>query len=378
MKDLNLIRQEIDSVDKQILALYEQRMALAEEVATYKIATGKKVYDKQREDEKLDSLSSRAKDDFSKQGIRELFEQIMSTSRKKQYQLLAAHGLRQELDFECQDSYDFDGKKICYQGVEGAYSQVALNKFFGESDVKSFHVDTWREAMEAIKSGEADYAVLPIENSFAGSVYENYDLLIEYGMTIIGEETISIEHALLGVEGASISDIKKVYSHPQAIMQCDGYLRNYHSDWEAEALRNTAVSAMKVKEDNDIHQAAIGSELNAAIYGLKILEKSIQDSKTNETRFIIISEDKKYLKSANKISVCFELPNEKGSLYRILSHFIFNGLDLSKIESRPVKDKNWEYRFFVDLTGNLLDDAVKNALLGINEEASILRILGNY
>lgn len=378
MKDLKDIRIEIDSVDKEILKLYEKRLALACEVAEYKISVGKKVYDKAREDEKLETLSSYAKDPFFKQSIYELYSQIMSISRKKQYQIMADHGLSVENDFKAIDEFDFSNAVVCFQGVQGAYSQMAMNEFFSENIKDSFHVDKWRSAMEAIKSGEADYAVLPIENSSAGSIAENYDLLNEYDVSIIGEQILKVDHALLGVKGAKISDIKTVYSHPQAIAQCDGYIRDQHMDWDIKGLHNTAVSAKKVFDDNDITQAAIGSTLNAQIYGLEILEESIQDVKTNETRFIIVSRKKEYKSDASKVSLCLEIANETGSLYRILSHFIFNGLNLNCIESRPIKDVNWQYRFFIDFDGNLADDAVKNALAGLYEECAKVTILGNF
>ena len=377
MKDLLEIRQEIDAIDKEIVSLYQARMELAEDVAAYKIANHKNVYDKEREQQKLDKLSRLVKDDFLRQGVIELFEQIMSTSRKKQYKILAEQGLMDELQFTCCDSFDYTDKKIVFQGVEGAYAQMAMYEFFGE-DCMGSSVATWREAMEAIQSGEADYAVLPIENSSAGIVGENYDLLNEYDVCIVGEQVIKIEHALLGLPGASIYDIQTVYSHPQALMQCSRFLEIEHPQWERKAKKNTAVSAMKIKEDKDITKAAIASIQNAKIYDLQVLQKAIQDEADNETRFIIVSKEKKYLSTADKVSLCFELPHEKGSLYHILSHFIFNGVNMTKIESRPKKGKNWEYQFFIDFQGNLANDDVLSALRGIKEETSSFKVIGNY
>ena len=160
-------------------------------------------------------------------------------------------------------------------------------------------------------------------------------------------------------------------------MQCDGYLRK-HSYISAEAFQNTAMAAKKVHEDKDIHHAAIASGINADLYHLSVIEKNIQDIKNNVTRFIIVSKEKEFLNSANKISISFEIPDEDGSLYHILSHFIFNGLNMSKIESRPLKNKQWEYRFFIDLVGNLKDESVQNALRGLQEETSHFKVLGNY
>ena len=377
MKDLLEIRKEIDEIDSQMIALYKHRMELTTEVAEYKIANQKPVLDKQREEEKISSLTSLANDSFERQGIKELFELIMSTSRKKQYHLLNKSNHTFDLGFTSCKSYDFTDCKVVYQGVEGAYSGEAMQQFFGSAPAKSFCVDSWREAMEALKQNEADYAVLPIENSTAGAVTQNYDLLTEYDVAIIGEQEIPIHHCLLGVKGAKFSDIKKVYSHPQAIFQCDKFLTK-HNYITAEALQNTAMAAKKVKEEQDKSVAAIAGKINASIYDLDVIEEGIQDEKNNVTRFIVVSNRKNYLESANKISISFEIPHEEGSLYHILSHFIFNGLNMTKIESRPIKDKQWEYRFFIDFSGNLKDDAVINAMIGLKEETSSLKILGNY
>jgi len=378
MRDLSEIRVEIDDVDKQILDLFTRRMDLASQVAEYKIATGKKVYDKEREDQKLEKLSSYVDDKFSAQAVRELYMQIMSISRKKQFAILQDKGTAFDSGFKEMESMDYSNSVVCFQGVEGAYSQLAMLKFFDNKMKSAFHVETWRDAMEAINSGKADYAVLPLENSLAGSIEENFDLLSEYNVAIIGEQIIKINHALLGIKGASISDIKSVYSHPKAIAQCDNYIRTNHMDWDVKNLRNTAVSAQKIKEDGLISQAAIGSTYNATLYDLDILEESIQDDKNNETRFIIVSKDKKFIKDSNKISLCLEISNEPGSLYRILSNLIFNGINMNRIESRPIKGDNWQYRFFIDIDGNLNDEAVRNALVGLNEECVRIRVLGNY
>jgi chorismate mutase/prephenate dehydratase len=378
MRDLADIRVEIDQVDKEILELFMKRMELACQVAEYKISTGKKVYDKSREDEKLDKLSSYVDGDFNKQAIKELYTQIMSISRKKQFGILQNNGVSFDTGFEECSSFDFSDAVVCFQGVEGAYSQIAMDAYFGDKIKSSFHVDLWRDAMDAIKTGKADYAVLPIENSLAGSIEENFDLLSEYNVCIVGEQILKIEHALLGVKGAKISDIKTVYSHPKAIAQCEQYIRNNHIDWDVKNLRNTAMSAMKIKEDGDISQAAICSTFNASLYGLDVLEEGIQDDKNNETRFIIVSKEKKILKEAKHISLCLEIAHEPGSLYRILANLMFNGINMNRIESRPIKGVNWQYRFFIDIDGNLNDEAVRNALIGLNEECSSLRVLGNY
>lgn len=376
MNDLKELREEIDKIDRQMVSLYQERMEIAIGVAEYKIETGKKVFDKEREESKLATLTALGDSDFNKNGIRELFEQIMSMSRKRQYQLLTAHGIYEKPDFTEVEKLDYREARIVFQGTEGAYSQLALKEYFGEN-TDSYHVETWRDAMEAIRNGEADYAVLPIENSSAGIVSENYDLMVEYDNCIVGEQIIKIDHALLGLPEAELSDITDVYSHPQALMQCGSYLES-HREWEKHSLKNTAMAAQKIKADGKKNKAAIASSLTADIYGLKILEESIQENKTNATRFIIVSGKRIFTRNAVKISVCFEIPHESGSLYHMLSHFIYNGINMNRIESRPVQGKNWEYRFFIDFDGNLNDASVQNALQGLKEETISLKILGNY
>lgn len=384
MKDLLELREEIDRIDREIVALYQERMKIAAQVAAYKIETGKQVLDRERETSKLATLAALGDSEFNRYGIRELFEQIMAMSRKRQYQLLTERGISGKPDFAEVERLDYAGARIVFQGVEGAYTQLALKEYFG-ADANSYHVETWRDAMEAISKGEADYAVLPMENSSAGIVSENYDLMVEYEHCIVGEQVIRIDHALLGLPEAKLSDITDVYSHPQALMQCGAYLEN-RRDWEKHSVKNTAMAARKIKEDGRVCQAAIGSRLNAEIYGLKVLDERIQDNRTNATRFIIVTGKRIFTKTAKKISVCFEIPHKSGSLYRTLSHFIYNGLNMNHIESRPAthgggnpagKEK-WEYRFFVDFDGNLNDAAVQNALRGLSEETVRFKILGNY
>ena len=264
MKDLLDIRKDIDKIDEQIVKLYEERMKLTSDVAEYKINTGKQVFDKEREESKLATLQKKAESDFTRHGIRELFEQIMAMSRKKQYKLLTEHGIMPPQEFEPIHTLDYSNARIVFQGLEGAYSQLAMEQFFGEN-CNNFHVESWKDAMEAIKNGEADYAVLPIENSSAGIVSENYDLLVEYDNYIVGEQIIRIDHALLGLEDADERDIRTVYSHKQSLMQCSEFLDS-HADWEKFSVSNNAVAAKKVKEDGEISQAAIASAKNAQIY----------------------------------------------------------------------------------------------------------------
>lgn len=374
--DLQQIRQQLDVIDKNILTLFEQRNNLCRNVAEYKIRVGKPVLDKEREKTKLETLMGYASNDFNREGVNELFNQIMAISRKLQYAMLQERGMGQSLPFDVVDELPMDKIRVVYQGVQGAYSNAATVKFFGDK-VDCYYVRQWDDAMKAVAYGTADYAVLPIENSKAGQVGDVYDLLVAYDNTIVGECYLPVSHCLLGLPGASKEEIKTVYSHAQALMQCKGYLSNY-PDWVRIEKDNTAASAKMLLELQDKTKAAIASEMAAKLYGLEILDHTINDQKNNTTRFIIVSKSKIYRRTANKISLCFELRHESGSLYHILSHFIFNRVNMTKIESRPIADRTWEYRFFVDIEGNLEDVGVKNALFGIEQEALRLKILGNY
>lgn len=374
--DLLRLREQIDVIDKSMVELYEKRMDISKQVAECKIETGKKVFDKAREEQKIAEVKALAHNEFNKHGIEELFEQIMSMSRKLQYQMLTEHGSIGRLPFIGVDKLETRKARVVFPGAEGAYTQAAMQEYFGE-EVNSFHVETFRDAMVSIDEGSADFAVLPIENSTAGIVNEIYDMLVEFENYIVGEQIIKIEHCLMALPGAKKEDIRTVYSHPQSLMQSAGYLRA-HPLWQQISMNNNAFAAKRVAESGDNTQAAIAGAYAAKTYGLEILEKGVNDLHNNSTRFIIVTNQKIFRKDAGKISICFEVAHESGSLYHMLSHFIYNNLNMNKIESRPLEGRAWEYRFFVDFDGNLADSAVKNALRGLRDEARNMKILGNY
>ena len=376
MASLEELRERLDEIDGQLVDLYEKRMKVCEEVGEYKVKAGRKVFDRQREKEKLADVASRVTGDFNKKGIQELYQQLMSMSRKLQYQQLVEAGALGRLPFIRIDDLDKKSARVVFQGTEGAYGQAAMQQFFGE-DVNSFHVRTFRDAMEAIEEGAADYAVLPIENSTAGPVIVMYDLLDEFENYIVAETILPIVHTLSGLPGTKLSDIQRVYSKTEALMQTSRFLDD-HSDWQRISVVNTAIAAKKVLKEQDISQAAVCSAYAAKVHGLEVLVDGINNDADNSTRFIVVTNQKVFLKDASKISIRFELPHQSGSLYRILSHFIYNDLNMSKIESRPIKGRPWEYCFFVDFEGNLEEAAVKNAIRGLREEAQNLKILGNY
>lgn len=374
MTDLIKIREQIDEVDSKLLGLFESRMELSLKVAEFKRSKGMPVYDPAREEEKLASLREMVKNKDNRDAVSDLFTQIMAISRRAQ------HGELQSfvnMGFTPVERFVADEEtKIAYFGEIGAYTEQAMLEYFDGQGV-GLPMSTFDEVMEALKESQADYGVLPIENSSTGTLSDIFDLLAEYDNYIIGEHVITIDHNLWSLPNGKLSDIKRVYSHPQGLLQCSDFLKK-NPNLELVEGGSTAAAARRVQMENDLSQAAIASKRAGEAYGLKLLQSSIHNEEHNQTRFIIISNNKRYYKDAKKISICFALPHRSGALYHILSHFIHNNLNLTRIESRPIKGKAFSYRFFADFEGCLDDVDVKNALYCINEEALELKILGSY
>ena len=286
MTSLEELRTQLSDVDDQITDLYEKRMKICEDLGTCKIKNGYKTFDRQREKNKIAEVMGKVSSDFNKKGIGEVYELLLAISRKLQYKQLVEAGALGRLPFIGIDSLDKDTARVVFQGTEGAYSQAAMEHYFGKG-CNSYHVHTFREAMEAIEEGAADYAVLPIENSTAGAVNEIYDLLVEFENYIVGETIIPIKNTLSGLPGTDISEIERVYSKAEALMQASHFLGE-HGDWQQISVANTALAAKKILEDQDKHQAAVCSAYAASVYGLSVLADSINDEKNNSTRFIVI------------------------------------------------------------------------------------------
>ena len=374
--DLRELRERIDAVDCEMVRLFEARMAICEEVAALKAKTDRKVYDREREEQKLQKVRALAHGEFNKKGVDELYRQLMGMSRRRQYAILEQGHSSGRIPFIEVDQLDRENIHVVYQGVEGAYSHAAMQTYFGKG-TESFHVRKFRDAMEAIADGSADYAVLPIENTTAGIVADNFDLLVDFENYIVAEQIIPVEHVLMAAPGTAIEEIRKVFSHPQALSQCEG-LFSRHPDWQAVAYDNTALAARKIAGDKKKDEAAIGSRFAAEHFGLEVLQDHVNDMEENATRFMIVTNQRIFVKGAKKITICFELPHSSGTLYNILSNFIYNDVNMTHIESRPIPGRNWEYRFFIDFEGNLNDPSVRSALRGIRQEAIHMKILGNY
>ncbi|MDO5145968.1 MAG: bifunctional chorismate mutase/prephenate dehydratase [Eubacteriales bacterium] len=375
-KDVNQVREDIREVDYQIAELFEKRMKYAAELAQAKKEVGAPIYDKNREDEKLADITKNRSNPFIVKGLEEVFIQMMSISRKYQYHLVHQRDRYIENYFtEVPELERFPDTRVVYAGVPGSFTGMACEKFFGK-DVDHYGVAKFKEVALALNDGDADYGVLPIENSSAGDVTGVYNILLENDVCIVGEVFVKVDHCLLGCPGSKIEEIHTVYSHPQGLMQCAPYLEKMGA--EQISVENTAIAAEMIARKGDKKEAAIASRRAAELYGLDILEESINFDDANVTRFVILSKKRQYTETAGKISISFSLVHESGTLYNILSHFLYNDLNLSHIESVPLPDKQWEYRFYIDITGNLHDPAVRNALQGVRTEVADFKILGNY
>lgn len=266
---------------------------------------------------------------------------------------------------------------VGYQGVPGAYGEEAATSYFQERWTACIQYEEFEDILQALEKGEIDYGVLPIENSSAGEVLDTYDLIKKYDLHIVGEQIVKVDHKLLGIPGTTLEQIKEVYSHPQALSQCKEFLKE-NKVWTQRAYVNTAAACQYVAEAKEYSKVAIGSERAARLYGLEVLKEKIQFNTNNFTRFIVLSQKMHITKACNKVSIIFATEHISGSLYNILGHFAYNGLNLLKIHSRPLLEKKWEYYFFADLEGNLQDASVLIALSKIRQQSSYFKILGNY
>ncbi len=266
--------------------------------------------------------------------------------------------------------------KVGFQGVSGSFSEEALMLYFNE-DVETIAVTEFEDIFYAIRDEKIDYGILPVENSSTGGISQVYDLLNQHDAYIVGEVCLRVEQHLLALTEASLEDIEVVYSHPQGFEQSKNFLKEYPS-WQLITYYNTAKSAELVMKSQDRSKAAIASKRAAQLYGLNILQESINTNTTNTTRFIILGKKLEIKDDSNKISVVITTKHTAGSLYKALKHFAKNNINMLKIESRPIPDKPWEYFFYVDFEGNLEDDEVLHTINEIKKDCQYFKILGNY
>lgn len=266
---------------------------------------------------------------------------------------------------------------VGYQGVLGSFSEEAATNYFKDTKASYNRYDSFEDVMDALMHNEIDYGVLPIENSYTGEVIDVYDLIQKYNLYIVGEEVVKVTHHLVGIEGSTIEGLKEVYTHPQALGQCKKYLRQ-HPHILGIPYANTAMAAQYISEFKDPTKAAICSKKAAHLYNLHILNEEINTKSNNYTRFIILAKTMHITPECDKVSIVFTTKHTSGALYNILSHFAYNGLNLLKIQSRPLKEKSWHYFFFVDLEGHLEEANMLIALGKVSKESEHFSILGSY
>ena len=265
--------------------------------------------------------------------------------------------------------------RIAFQGEPGAYSEAAALRFSDHADVVP--CESFEDVFAAVASGKATHGILPVENSIGGSIHRNFDLLLEHDLPIVGEVTLPITHNLMALPGTRLEDVRRILSHPQALAQCERFLRSM-SGVSVEATYDTAGSAKLVKEKHLVGAGAIASERAAQVFGLEILQSEIQDFSDNITRFLVVSRVADPDPLVDKTTVVFSLPNEPGALFKALSVFALRDIDLTKIESRPIRGRPWEYLFYVDLPLGRHDLRCSRALVHLAEFARSMRTLGSY
>ena len=270
---------------------------------------------------------------------------------------------------------ELTGMRVGFQGEHGAYSEQAIFEHFGH-DVQTVPLKTVSDVFRAVKNGDTDGGVVPVENSIGGNIYETYDMLAETGLNIAGAIVLKIEHCLIALKGTKVPDIRTVYSHPQAIEQCREFLTGLGV--KMVGTYDTAGSVRMIKEESLKDSAAIAGERNASLYGLSVIERGIEGNRVNYTRFLIISRESGNVTEPSKTSLIFSVDHTPGSLYRALGPFAELGINLCKVESRPKKGYPWEYHLFMDFEGDMNNEACINAVNRLRSLSQYVRVLGSY
>lgn len=371
---LEEIREEIDSIDRELIRLFCQRMECSKKVAESKAQTNTPILNTNREKEILERASAQA--GAYGESTRLLYSTIMELSRALQHDMLGSGMELRNTILHAQNDVPFNSSHVrvaCF-GKEGTFSHAAERKVFPYA--KPIFCGKSRNVFEAVAKGEAEFGIVPIENSSAGSVIDVYDLMLEYRFYICTAVDMPVNQCLAVLPNTKLEDIQTVYSHPQALAQCADFLNTYNL--KSVPYESTALAATLVAEKQNKAYAAICSNEAAENSGLEILQKNIQTNKNNCTRFIVITKQLSIPQNADKISLCFSLPHVTGSLYSTLCRFAAHGLNLTKIESRPMVGKSFEYLFYLDFTGNVHNEPVLNLLCALSDEMSEFSFLGNY
>ena len=377
MKDLAELRTQINSIDQQILELFVQRMDVSADIAEYKKSVGKPVYDRTRERENIQRAASLVPSEFSGSAVT-LQTILMEASRQAQYRRLnqkSDHSRRLSAALESQPTVFPLTAHVACQGVEGAYQQIAVDRLFHHPQIDFY--GSFDEVFEAVEHGTCDFGVIPIENSTAGSVTRVYDLMASHNTSIVRSCRLKIEHNLLVSPGTRKEDVRVVYSHEQAIRQCASYLSTM-PNCRVHICDNTAMAAEKVAHLGSHDVAAIASRDCAALYGLDIAERSIQDQSNNYTRFACIAKNLTIYPGADRSSLMLVTVNEPGALFKVLARFYALDINLIKLESRPIPDRDFEFKFYFDVECPAASDEFQRLLSSLDDVCEECRYLGSY
>lgn len=372
-KKLDDIRKKLDEIDRSILEAVAGRQELVKEVSSLKLKNSSGIRDLEREEQLLSRIRDLAHEvGLDRYYAEHLFREIITNSVRFQTHSLVDHQNNTQKDKTI---------RVSYQGTDGAFSHLAIERHFEErfSQVESYGFDTFTEAAEALSEGKVDYALLPIENTTAGSINDTYDILGKSDLHIVGEEILKIVHCLMAVEPVEVSQIRRILSHPQAIEQCSDFLTKLPR-CKVESYIDTALSAKKVLEDADLSQAAIAGAHAADLYGLHVIKHNIANQEHNYTRFVVASREevKVDLQIPCKTSLYMVTSNDEGSLIECLNVLHKHGINMAKLESRPRINEPWKYSFYLDVIGNTQNPEVAAALEELEKEAEDLKILGCY
>ena len=371
------LRENIDRIDQQIVQLYCERMETARQIGAYKRENHLPVRDTERERELLNRLAQQAGDQYE-QGIRALYQQMLDHSRilqqleGKPESSLGAQ-IRRALDNA--PALFPEKASVACQGVEGAYSQQACEKVFRYPSI--MYCRTFENVFSAIESGLCRYGILPIENSLAGSVNSVYDLMMQHHCYIVRSVRVKIDHTLLALPGTKMEEIREIYSHEQAIQQCSAYLSR-HREWHVNVCSNTAAAAQMIQTSGRNDAAAISSGRCADLYGLECMASDIQNNGNNHTRFICISKEPEIYPGADHTSLMLTLPNRPGSLYQLLSRFNAQGINLTKLESRPLPGRDFEFMFSFDLDISVQSPSFTRLIEELDATLDDFTYLGSY
>ena len=375
--DLRDYRDRLDSLDAELVKLFVERMEISARIAEYKREQKLPILDTKREREKIQSVMDMSPDEL-REYTAALYSLIMELSRSSQHRLLDQETVLTEQikDAIAQTPFLFpDSASVACQGVEGAYAQLACDKLFRHPSISYFA--SFGAVFSAIENGLCEYGVIPVENSTAGSVNAVYDLMMKHNFRIVRSLRLKVDHNLLVKPGTQLSDIQEIYSHQQAISQCRGFLQTLPGV-KVVPCENTAVAAKMVAESESNHVAALSSRVCMKLYGLSCLAESVQDRGNNYTRFICISRKLEIYPGADRTSLMMVLPHEPGSLYKVLSRFYALGINLIKLESRPLPERDFEFMFYFDLDTSVYSPSfiqLMGELASISEEFSYL---GSY